>query len=127
MSKGMRMGGTPVMGIRDKRDHVGAHSLAWTQLGIAARGTFGSLIPPWCPSWVPLLSPPKALGTPSWVGGISPYGEVLVGVCLCKGAGSSGFGAGMGFGRLWVLPPPGAGGAGGRRANKTPVEQEQGG
>lgn len=56
------------------------------------------------------------------VGGHLPYGDVLVGVWLCDGAGSSGFGAGTGFGRLWVLPPPDAGG---RRANRTPGEQEQ--
>lgn len=59
------------------------------------------------------------------VGGHLPYGDVLVGVWLCDGAGSSGLGAGTGFRRLWVLPPPGASGAGGRRANRTPGEREQ--
>lgn len=87
--------------------------------------------------------PPSHLGGPAGVSQLSfpgpgdpqlllgledhlPYGEVLVGVRLCEGAGSSGFGSCMGFGRLWVLPPPGAGGPEGRRANRTPGEQKQG-
>lgn len=47
----------PTHGVRDKRGHVGAHSLARTQLGIAARGASGSPIPPCWPSWIPQLSP----------------------------------------------------------------------
>lgn len=54
-----------------------------------------------------------------------PYGLALAGVWLCEGAGGGGFGVAVGFSRLWVLPPPGAGGAAGRRANRTPGEREK--
>lgn len=49
--------------IRDKRAQMGVHSLAWTQLGIAARGIFGSPIPPGGPARSH-SSAPQALGTP---------------------------------------------------------------
>ena len=78
------------------------------------------------PSLVSQLSLPRPWRPPAAFGaGYLPYGEVLEGVWLFEGAGNRGFGAGMGFGRLWVLPPPGARGAGGRRANRMPGEQKQ--
>lgn len=82
VSEGTCREGVPRAGVRDKRAHVGAHSLARTQLSIAARGTFGSPIPPWWTSWVPQLSPPGP-GYPQMLsgrGGASP---------LRRGAGGS--------------------------------------
>lgn len=122
--------GVPHTGVRDKRGHVTTHSLTWTQLSIAARGTFGSPIPPWWLSWFLQLSTPGP-GDPQLLSGAGgepvPYGKVPAGVWLCEEGWSSRFGAGTGIGWLWMLPPPGAGGAWGRWANRTPGEQEQAG
>lgn len=56
------------------------------QLGIAARGTSGSPIPPWWPSWLQQLSP-QILGTPSCFqgGGTSALGRGASGSVALRG------------------------------------------